>query len=222
LLANEELELPYRILRQLETSSAQELYEIRNRRDQVLLQHLCLQVDCDREWESLPNDVRIMLVNRVCGETYKINETQTQWLESRTRIPVNAYISRRDLHCYITLMIDDYTATLLRHPVQQTLSSRWEVSHDLVAEVQKEVASTPHRSILRPFIALVRSLRTFVKFGVLAMIAEPEFQRELAYLLKRSWFRRPIMFMSTRIWICARMIQNLLVPWFIVCRFLSR
>jgi hypothetical protein len=217
LLSEDELELPSRIQRQLEWSSAEELLEIRKHRDLELIRHLCLEVDCDRQWESLPNDVRVLLVKRVCGESCEINETQLQFIKSRSRVPDQVYLGRRDLHCFATLMIDDYTTSLLRHPVQQTVPTRCEVSDDLISRLHKEVESTPRKTILSPLINFVQSLRTCVKFTVLVLIAEPEFQRELAYLLRGSWRRPIIMFLATRFWIYARILQDLLVPFFIVC-----
>ena len=221
---NEELQLPERIVRQLESSSTKELYEILNRRDHELVQHLALQTNCDRDWESLPNDIRVMLVKRVCGETYEINESQLKWLETNRcdpRVPYEVYLARRDLHAYLTLLIDDYTTSLLRDPIQRTVPTRREVVDDLVSGAKQEVAPSNSRygvigHLLRPVVAVKRWLRTFVKFLFIVLIADPEFQREMAYLLTGSWLGVPVMFLATRIWIYSRFLQELVIPLFMV------
>lgn len=203
--------------RQLDMSSTHELLEILNRRDEELVRHLGLQTDFDRDWESLPNDVRKMLVKRVCAETYEINETQLKWIESKcgNRTPYHVYLARRDLNTCLDLLVDDYAAALIRDPAQKEVPVRREAVNDIVVDAENEV--TPRRGRVRAiFRRGLRILRNTVKFLVIALVADPEFQRELAYLLTGNPLRKLFVFFLTRLWIYARFIQQIIVPLFMV------
>lgn len=212
---------------QLEASSIDELYQILNRRDEELVRHLCFNANPDLEWESLPSDLRTTLVNRVCGKPYTLNEPQLQWMSNRSnkRIPYQTYLARRDLHASLALLIDEYAAVLLRDPVQRTVPTRRVVVNDIAGDSQREMAPSKVRRgflglLLQPVNHVVRTYLTFMKFLFLAFIAEPEFQRELAYVLNGRLLRIPLTFMATRFWIYARLIQSRLFPFFFVFTFL--
>ncbi len=208
---------------QLESSSSGELYQIINRRDEELVRHLCLDTNCDLDWDNLPNDVRVMFVKRVASEPYEVSDIHLQWIESKRcqKILYNIYLARQDLHGCVSLMIEEYAAALLRDPVQRIVPVRREVADDMVDEAERSTAPSTVRlgflrSLFKPFDRISRFARTFVKFMFLAFIAEPEFQRELAHCLSGNFLRIPMTFIATRVWIYSRMIQNLIVPFFIV------
>ena len=67
---------------------------------------------------------------------------------------------------------------------------------------------------------LWRFFRSLPKFFILAFVAEPEYQRELAYVLGSTFLKIPIRFVATRIWIYARWIQDFVLSFFLV-RFLA-
>jgi hypothetical protein len=209
--------------RQLENSSCGELRQVLNRRDEELVRHLCLDTYPDREWESLPHEVRKMFVKRVAGEPYEFLEIQRDWIESNRcnqKIPYQTYLARRDLHASVSLLIDEYSAALLRDPIQRTVAVRREIINDIAGEADRAVAPSKTglgwRILLKPFIRIKTALATFLKFTFLALIAEPEYQRELVYVLNGNILRIPVTFLATRLWIYSRIIQNLLLPFFLV------
>jgi hypothetical protein len=225
--STEELILPQRMKRQLEESSSQELLQVLNRRDEELVRHLCLDTHCDRQWESLPNDVRVMFLRRVACEPFEVNDSEVEWIESnrcdQKQIHHQTYLARRDLHACVSLLIDEYAAALLRDPVQKTISVRREIINDIAAEAAREVAPLEIRSgwriLLKPFTRIRRFSSIFVKFLFLGFIAEPEYQRELVYVLRGNFFKRPITFLATALWSYARFLQNILLPFFFVRPF---
>ena len=223
--SKEELELPSRMKHQLESSSSQELAEILNRRDENLLRYLCLDTNCDLEWDRLPTDVRIMFVKRVASEHYEMSESQLRWIESnrcdQKRIDYQAYLARRDLHACATLSIDEYAAALLRDPAQKVIPVRREIRNDIIDEADRDMAPSDIRSgclkfFLKPFVRVRTSLRSFIKFFFLAFVAEPEYHRELAYTLNGSVLKKPITFIATSFWRYSWMVQNFLLPFFLV------
>ena len=222
-----ELEVPVRIKHQLDISPNEKLHEILVRRDDELLRHLCLGLVPDVDWESLPNDVRVMLLKRVTSSAYEVNGSNLQWIESNvsnpTCIPYETYLARQDLHTRLCLLIDDSAAVSL-DLTQDNGSTRRKISVDIAREVELEVAPDDGsgfcKMFLSPFSHIWRFSRTVPKFFVLAFIAEPEYQRELAYVLSGTFLKIPIRFVATRVWIYARWIQDFLLSFFLV-RFLA-
>jgi len=226
---NEDLELPPHIQRKLEESSQRELYNILHSRDELLLKYMTLQVDCDRQWEKLPNDIRVLLVKRVVGEAYDISENQISWIESShggRQIPYDVLLARHDLHASLSLLIDDYAASLLRDPgAQKAIPLRREIRDEIPGEEPSIGTKGGRRGVLwfllRPVFWVGRMFSTSIKFMSIALVAEPEFQRELAYLTTGTIFRRPLLFLATLVWRYARLIQGLLLPpmlvWSLYC-----
>jgi len=215
--------VPYRIRRQLEMSSIEELQTIVDRRDQTLVQHLCLQINTDRDWESLPQGVREMLVKRVSSEVYQITDALTEWLHhhSGEQLQPEQYLARRDHHVHLSLLIHQYAVRLLRKPSQRAVETRRDMIDNSLSDIDREVAPSQNRAgyihwLRFPFVRVFRSFGTIMKFTVLMLIAEPEFQRELAYLLKGNKLKHLIMFLSTRFCIYAHLVQQAVLPWFMV------
>jgi hypothetical protein len=217
------LAIPYRIRRQLETSSIEELNAIIDSREQALARHLCLQVNIDRDWGSLPQDIRAMLVKRVSNEGYQITDAISEWLYNHCgrQTQPEQYLARRDHHVHLSLLIHEYAVRLLRRPSQRSVATRRHAIDTSVSDIDKEVAPSRNRAgftswLRHPFFRTFRLFGTILKFTVLMLIAEPEFQRELAYLLKGNKLKHLIMFVSTRFCIYARLIQQTVLPWFMV------
>jgi hypothetical protein len=216
---HEKLELPLRIKLQLEKSSSEELYKFLHRRDEELARHICLGKDPDHGWENLPAKVRTMLLKRIASDAYEIDESQREWIQSQQSIPYDTFLARRDLHGCLTLLIDEYVATLLRDPAHKPPTDT-RVVVNLVTAAEHEVA--PERptgllhTIFLPLSLLGRALQTFIKFFVLAFIAEPEYQRELAYVLRGRFLKTPVMLLATTVWAYARIVQDLVMTFYLV------
>lgn len=218
--SDEKLRLPYRIQRQLELSSPQELHVIRNRRDKEVIRHLGLLIDFDHEWEALPKDVRDLIVKRVCSDTHEIGPAHLEWIKSRCPKDMHyeVYLARRDLNACLTLLVNDAVEILLHNPAQKDVPVRRECSHNFMDGFEAEVM--PKRSRFR-FIRhilhrLFRIFQNTIKFTVMAMIAEPEFQRELTSLLSRNPLKKPVVLVLSRFWLYSRFIQDMIYPVFLV------
>ena len=221
--SREQVNLPNRIQMQLEKSSSAELASILNLRDRELVRHLCLGLETDRYWESLPNEVRRMLLRRVSSQSCEINAGQLEWIKGLCgpRMPHDAFLARRELHVWVTLLIDDYASELFRDPANRAVPLRREKPNNYNQEIEELVAPAPPRSgfwhcITAPFRYVTRVLRSSIKFLVLAFIAEPEFQRELAYALRKKWIRPAVVFIATRFWIYAKIVQDTVLPFYLV------
>lgn len=218
--SDEELRLPHRIQRQLELSSPQELHRIRNRRDEEMVHQLGLHVNFDREWDTISREVRDLLVKRICGEAYEINAAQIEWIKSKRAKDINyaTYLARRNLNACLTLLVDDSVENLLRNPAQKSVAPRREPSRNSMDEFRQEVTPDVGRFLYihRPLRRIYRIVLNTIKFVVMAMIAEPEFQRELAYLLSRNPLKTPVIVVLSWLWLYARFVQDKIYPLFLV------
>jgi len=161
-----------------------------------------------------------MLLRRVESQSCEINAGQLEWIKSLSaRVPVDTFLARRDLHVWLTLLIDDYVALLLR--AQRSVPERRKTLN-YVQRIEDSVAPLPRRRGIfayLPFNYIARTLRGFIKFLFLAFIAEPDFQRELAYALRRMWIRPVVMFIATSAWFYAKFVQDIVLPFYLVTHF---
>jgi hypothetical protein len=226
-----ELKLPTRIKCQLQQSSRLELFQIVTHRDNELVRHLCLDINCDLEWDDLPNDVRVILMNRVKSQPQVFSPSQLQWIQKNrcngNVLSYRTYLASQDIHACLTLLIDEYAGNRLREPNSNTTPERRPVTTiDVAAEAERELRPRSEdapifKIIFKPFDLVANFIKTSIKFLFLACIAEPEFQRELACVLTGGIFRRLVTFLITRIWIFARFLQNLILPFFFVPPYLG-
>jgi glycosyltransferase involved in cell wall biosynthesis len=177
-----------------------------------LTRHLCLGFQCDLDWDKLPSEIRVSLVNRCLGKTCQISERQWQWLEETLckfdTDSLNVHTARCNLGCAIAATALDYSRQESGEP---TVSKG--------AETKGYITHIPEKLPLsnRLFSGLWHQIATLVKFIVIAMVADPEFHRELDYVMKdRSRFIRvPSIFFLSMIWIYARKVQNLGLMFFL-------
>ena len=166
-----------------------------------------------------------MFLKRVTSEAYALNENLLSWIErnrcGESGVSCQTYVARENLHVCVALLIDEYATNQLREPLQTVVPARRPIPNSIAAEVERKLRPTAEKSgllviVFKPFAFVGKSMRTFIKFLFLALIAEPEFQRELAYVLTGNIFRKIITFMVTRIWIFARFMQVSILPFFFV------
>ena len=110
------------------------------------------------------------------------------------------YLARRDLHAYICILVHNYADTIFHSPSQLMDLPHHANVTDLMSEATTALKTNRRggfiRTLLGPIVFLTRWLRTVARFGVLMLIAEPKFQRELVYVMKGRWF--PVRFLLTK------------------------
>jgi hypothetical protein len=70
-----------------------------------------------------------------------------------------------------------------------------------------------------PFAGVYHGVGTASKFFVISLIADPEYQRELACVLADTptFFRSTVTLLLTMPWMYGKKVQSLALPFFIVC-----
>ncbi|KAI9049445.1 hypothetical protein LZ554_006477 [Drepanopeziza brunnea f. sp. 'monogermtubi'] len=220
---SDELALPEGLKRQLETS-ATERSRIINNGDRTLLRYLLLGIDCEREWDNLPRQVRSFLLRRCCGQSEPITSVEETWIRTQISpsdcINTEEYVARCDLGATLTVSV--YSFAKSREDLSGVFSESEPEYPDLsnarlLGSASSSVAKQP-RSIAgiltRCVAALYHNVRICVKFVCLSLTADPEYQRELDYTMraKPAFVRWPTTLFLNGIWSFCKILQGLVLP----------
>ncbi|KAJ5618631.1 hypothetical protein N7528_006742 [Penicillium herquei] len=219
--ANFELSLPEGIKYQLERNPA-ECARVANHGRNTFLRHLLLGIDSDLEWDNLPESARCLLVRRCAGKPGMVSADELQWLQARANAAdhesLSTYIARYNLGVGMSLTVTSY-------------SQRW-MELDTYPDLPVLLDSTyekPLRGLLPPaiganlsfgqvlklsFTRLLHSIKTIMKFTLICLVADPEYQRELNYVLRGQpiIFAAPINILLNSIWSFCKLLQRILIP----------
>ena len=188
-----------------------------------IVSQLCLGVQCNTQWYQLPGEVREILLDRCLGEESQISKSQLEVLygilADHSTDPVE-YMAccNFGVSCAIDLIV--YSRALLKVPVadrrdwiSSTRRSK-RASQQILDEYQPAGMTIKSR-----FRSAYHMLGAWIKFFVIALVADPEFQRELDFVLrsKPSMLSKPLKFFLSSIWVYSKFAQDVTLPFFMVC-----
>ncbi|KAM7186564.1 glycosyl transferase [Naviculisporaceae sp. PSN 640] len=207
--------------------------------DKTLLRYLLLGVESEIEWEGLPQPVRSYLLHRLCGSSTEAapflssHEDIEEWFYerqgSRLSCGLDVWIARCELGASLTRAIQDYAHGL---EVDDHFEDRSADDFDSVmlndsaftsdpkyepplltewARDNGDKKQKPSGSGLKSF---VHTCKTWVKFLIISLTADPEYQRELDFVInnKPGFVRWPAVFFLNAIWNYARFLQLFIIP----------
>jgi hypothetical protein len=217
--------IPEGIKRQLENSETERIRVI-NSGDQVLLKHLLLGLDCDIEWDQLPRDVRTYLLNRCCGQPAYLSRKELNWIASRfcpdsKSLDIEEYIARCNLGVCLTYQVNKYAESLEAdsnfHDMPEPPDASIENCLNFPLSDADHVDTSLMASIKRPIYRFWQILTICLKLFVVTTVADPEYQRELDYLLsnKPAFIRWPVTFMLNALWNFCKTLQKIALPFFL-------
>lgn len=194
-----------------------------------LLRNLCLGYDCETQWDILPLDIRRLFLRRCLGARSPFTNTEMSWINSHVpaedSCTILSRVARYDLGAY--LAVSKYNH--FQHRGDQALNEK--EYRQLTADIQESYHPVLNRSavslfsvfteyIRLPLAYVYHSVGTWVKFFVLACMADPEFQRELNGALIRTprVFAKPTAFVLTGLWIYSRAAMSIVLPFFLFHR----
>ncbi|KAJ5908940.1 hypothetical protein N7495_001622 [Penicillium taxi] len=216
-----DLSVPEGVKYQLERNPA-ECLRVATQGRRTFLRHLLLGVDCDLEWDSLPESARSFLVRRCSGKPGPITSSELEWLQARAGVSsleaIGTYVARYNLGVAMSTAVNFFAQT-------------W-MNHDQFPDHPVFVDSTfekPFQSLLPPpiganlpffekfklfFLQLHYNIRTTLKFLIIPLVADNEYQRELNYKLRRKplFFAVPTKLVLNSIWSFAKLLQRILIP----------
>jgi hypothetical protein len=202
-------------------------FEISCRKE--LLRHLCLGYDCDTQWDILPLDIRHLFLRRCLGVRAPFTNIEMSWINTNVAAEdsctILTKVARHDLGAYLA------TSKLTHFQVQGNQGLEDKEYRQLTADIQKSYHPVLNRSAISllgiftdyiriPLAYVYHSVGTWVKFFVLACMADPEFQRELNGALVRTpkFVAKPTTVVLTGLWIYSRAAMSIVLPFFLYHR----
>ena len=217
------ISIPEGLKRQLECSSMERIKVIANG-DRELLRDLLLGLNCDTEWDGLPQIIRVFLLERCCGESQAITHEQASWLDSRfcagDNLAIEEHVARSNLGAILSSLVATYAHTLETHqyPLPYPEAPN-KIERGLLEATFGAPAPSLRDRLKQPMYIVVRAVRLAIKFLIVALVADPEFQRELDFILTDQnvvfqWLANVLL---NVVWLYCHALQQLILPWFMVC-----
>lgn len=199
-------------------------FETRCRKE--LLRNLCLGYDCDRQWDSLPLDIRRMFLRRCLGARGPYTNTEMSWINSNVAAEdactILSRIARYDLGAYLTVHKYNFfknrgDQALSEKEYRQITADIQESHHPVLNRSASSVFSGFTDQIRLPIAYVYHTVGTWIKFFVLACMADPEYQRELKCALGRTprVLAQPATFVLTGLWIYSHAAMSRALPFFL-------
>jgi hypothetical protein len=194
-----------------------------------LLRNLCLGYDCETQWDALPLEIRRLFLRRCIGARGPLTNTEMSWINANVAAEesctILSRIARYDLGAYLAVSKFSY----FQHRGDRALNDK--EYRQLTSDIQESYHPVLNRSavsifgifteyIRMPLAYVYHSIGTWVKFFVLACMADPEFQRELNGALIRTprLIAKPTTFILTGLWIYSRAAMSISLPFFLYHR----
>ena len=192
----------------------------------ALLDNLCLGIDCDTRWEQMPREIREKLLKRCLGELVVFNEPERQWLQQHVGAEpgcdLDTRIARHDLEALLNA--HKYNFFQIQWPLQsrdkvyrQEMPNIKSIEHSHLNAVKKSFLQRLVERVKSPIASAYHFLGIWIKFFIVAWMADPEYQRELACTLVDSpnFVRLVATILFNGMWIIAKTAQSLSLPIFI-------
>lgn len=191
-----------------------------------LLRHLCLGVDCETQWDDLPLDIRRLFLRRCIGIRAPYTNTEMAWIHANVAVEescmILSCIARYDLGAYLAAT----RYSFFKNRGDQALSNK--EYRQMTADIQRAYYPVLNRSAISVFSLFTEYVRlpiayvyhsagTWVKFFVLACMADPEYQRELNGALTHvpRVVSQLATFILTGLWIYSRNAMSVALPFFL-------
>jgi glycosyltransferase involved in cell wall biosynthesis len=212
----EEVYIPEGTKRQLETSVAERTRVISNG-DRTLLRYLLLGLDCEREWDNLPEAVRTFLLHRTLGQFEPLTPDVESWILSissgEDSLDPQEYLARCNLGAALTISINTFAHELEANGNSE--EDKQELSDQTYEDLQKALSSSSGTdSELRLLSRFHQKVKICIKFLVLSLTADPEYQRELDYMVRTKplFVHWPVTFFLSGIWTFCKTLQSFIIP----------
>ncbi|CAG8894370.1 unnamed protein product [Penicillium nalgiovense] len=181
-----------------------------------LLRQLCLGFEPDLHWDKLPTEVRDVLLKRCLGEQCSLPNSQRQWLQQNLCTfdtdDLNVHVARCNLGAATAVSVLDYSHR-----------GTGETALPKEPETSKYISYIPRKlpialSLVRsPASYIYHKLGSIIKFFVVALVADPEFQREFNHVTQTlpTVVRAPIVFLLNMVWVYSKIVQDLGLSFFL-------
>ncbi|KAF2662496.1 glycosyltransferase family 4 protein [Lophiostoma macrostomum CBS 122681] len=191
-----------------------------------LLKFLCLGYDCDSQWDSLTLDIRKLFLRRCLGARGPYTNTEMSWINSNVGgeegCTILSRIARYDLGAFIVVNKYNYfkngeNQSVNEKEYRQNTADIQRAHHPVLNRSATSLLSIFSNRIRKPVAYAYHTVGTWVKFFVLAAMADPEYQRELNCALSATprFIAKPLTFVLTGLWIYSRWTMSVSLPFFL-------
>lgn len=194
-----------------------------------LLRNLCMGYDCETQWDVLPLDIRRLFPRRCLGVPGSYTNTEMSWIKANVtaeesctilsriaRYDLGAFLAVNKLNNFLTRGDQALTAKECR----QMTADIQETYHPVLNYSAISLISIFTEYFRLPIAYIYHTGGTWVKFFVLACMADPEYQRELDGALANTprMIAKPTTFILTGLWIYSRAVMSVALPFFLYHR----
>jgi hypothetical protein len=218
-VTDREITLPEGIQRYLGSSPKARAFVINNG-NKVLLRHLLLGVSPEIEWDNLPKHIRAFLLKHCTGHSAQLSHDEEEWITSKTcatdAFNCYEYISRYDLSAALIASTIAYARAYgtPRGTLGTDSDGLYLNDEDVFANSELAI-NQASRGPFKRFIFRFRMIfNSSLKFLVLSLVADPEYQRELDYMVRNTpmFIHWPVTFFLNGIWMYVKFLQGLILP----------
>ncbi|KAJ4366246.1 hypothetical protein N0V83_007882 [Neocucurbitaria cava] len=191
-----------------------------------LLRNLCLGYDCETQWDVLPLDIRRLFFRRCLGARGPYTSTEMSWINANVpaedSCTILSRVARYDLGAYLAVNKLNYfmergDQALSEKEYRQMTADIQEAYHPVLNRSAVTLISIFTEYVRIPLTYVYHTAGTWVKFFVLACMADPEYQRELNGALIRTprILAKPATWILTGLWIYSRIAMSITLPFFL-------
>ncbi|KAL4810198.1 hypothetical protein BDV18DRAFT_54428 [Aspergillus unguis] len=174
-----------------------------------LLRQLCLGFEGDFHWETLPAGIRQALLARCLGAPCLLSEKQYQWLEENICKfdikDLDVHVARSNLAAAAAVSILDYA----NYGTGEAATLKEAETAAYIPYVPKQLPTVLYYMV-KPLLSASYLVASALKFVVVAMVADPEFQREYNHVMSKypAVIRVPATFALSMVWKYAKAMQD--------------
>lgn len=213
--------IPESIVHQIKNSKLESVSVISDYSD-AFLRHLLLGLDCEKEWDSLPRPIRALLLERSWEMIRPLSAIEIDWVRSRfchgTAVEPEEHVHRSSLGAILTKSVRSFAQELdmdVAYDKEEfgLASSTYDPPAPLQAPSEHKQSSYSDRFKLRMSL-FSQSVQTCVKFGAISLVADPEYQRELEYIMRLQpvYLRTSVGLFLNGIWAFSKALQQFILP----------
>ncbi|KAL2067476.1 hypothetical protein VTL71DRAFT_1901 [Oculimacula yallundae] len=185
---------------------------------------LSLGYDPNIHWELLPRDIRELIIKRCSGQDDSLTRSQHEWLvfNHAQGIPISTFLMRCNFGAYVAMSNRKHALGAREEVLDEKLYHQDTLANLSFLRVKPPVARFTARRVVRsfkiPFSVAYHNLGIWLKLLAIAFVAEPEFQRELAFALHSSprIVREVVLLFFTGVWKYTKLLQDLVMPLFLL------
>ncbi|KAL4914633.1 hypothetical protein BDW62DRAFT_204388 [Aspergillus aurantiobrunneus] len=216
-----DLAVPEGVKYQLERSPA-ECARVANHGQRTFLRHLLLGIDCDLEWDELPRSARSCLLSRCSGKPGRVSTDELRWLQHRVGTEdlqnIGTHVARYNLGVAISVSVNSYAQCWMQHEAYPDYPVFLDTTYEKPIQ---SLLPPPIGSNLRFvdalklfFARIHHSVKTCLKFVIISLVADPQYQRELEYMLRGQplIFAWPTSMILNGVWSLCKLLQRGLIP----------